>query len=101
MVLHSVAREYTGRTVIAVNRQRHRYRTLRVFQPPAIIFGDLKIIGDQIELLAGHVKSRMIVNLHARTIAESLPNTTEAELHAWHRGQNILKRPHGQSDGGG
>ena len=79
MMLHPMAREHPCRSIITMNRQRHSHGALRILDPGAIVLRDLQIIRNQIELLAGHVKRRMIVNLHARTIAEPMPNSIGAE----------------------
>ena len=68
-------REHPRGSIITMDRQRNRDRSLWIFDPRSIVLRNLEIIGHDIELLAGHVEGRMIVNLHGRTIAEAAPNS--------------------------
>ena len=73
MMLHAVAREDFDDAIIALDRQRDNHRSLRVLQSRAVGFGNLQMIGDQIELPAGHAEGGMLVNVHARKISEGVP----------------------------
>ena len=65
VMLHAVAGEDLRRAVVAMNRQRDRQGALGVFDPVALGCGHLQMVGHQVELLAGHPESGMIVDFHA------------------------------------
>ena len=62
MVLHPVARENGRRAVVPVDGQCHRHRPLGQQQAVAVVAVDVEVIGDQAELFAGHVESRVRVD---------------------------------------
>ena len=70
MVLHAVALEHLRAAVIAMDRNRHCERALRNLEPIAIVGGDLEIVGHQIELLAGHAKRGVVVNVHGQSVVK-------------------------------
>jgi hypothetical protein len=70
MVLHPVTGEHLGVAIVTMNRQRHGQGAFGILDPVAFRVGDLKVIGDQIELLAGHLKSRVVVNVHRASLKE-------------------------------
>jgi len=47
-----------------MNRESNGHGALGKFDAAAFGFGDLEVIGHEIELLAGHFESRMVVNFH-------------------------------------
>ena len=57
VMLHAVTGENLHRTVVAMDRQRDRHRTLRKFQPSPFTLRNLQIIRSHIELPAGHVET--------------------------------------------
>src|SRR6185503_18770080 len=68
MMLDAIAAKNFRPAIIPMDRERHDHRPFRVLEPAPIGFRDLQMVGDQIELLAGHLKSGMVVNLHARKV---------------------------------
>ena len=64
VMLHAVAGEHLRRAVVAMNRQGHGHGALGIFEPVALGVRDLQVVGHQVELLAGHAESRMVVDFH-------------------------------------
>ncbi len=66
MMLHSVAWENLRGAVVTPNRDGDDHGAFGILQAVALRYGNLEEIGHLIELLAGHPKSRMIVDVHGR-----------------------------------
>ena len=58
VVLHPVALEHRGAAVVAVDRAGDGDGALRIEQAVAFVGTDLQVVGDAIELRAGHVEHR-------------------------------------------
>ena len=68
VMLHPVAVEHARAAVVHVDRNRDGHRALGILHPVAIALRHLQVVGDLIELLAGHPPDRVVVNVHAGTI---------------------------------
>ena len=62
MVLDAVAGKNAHAAVVAVDGQRDHDRAFGQQEPVAVVGGNIEVIGDQAELLAGHVESRVRVD---------------------------------------
>src|SRR5690348_366028 len=80
MMLHTITGKNLHRTVVTMNRQRHNHRAFRKFQPLAVSLQNLQTVGDEIELLAGHVESRVIVDFHEARVALVRVRSTKPTL---------------------
>ena len=58
MMLDAVADENLGPAVVHADRAGDDDRALRVEQPVALVLGDAQMVGDDGELIAGHVEHR-------------------------------------------
>ncbi len=72
MVLHPVTGEHLDRSVIAMDGQSHRHGSFRELDAVPLVRGYLQIVGHQIELLASHLKRRMVVYLHRLSISKKI-----------------------------
>src|SRR5688572_28543216 len=70
MMLNPVALEDFGAAIVPMNGDGDGDRTLGIFQAVAVIRRDLQVIGHQVELLAGHAKRGMVINVHGRDASE-------------------------------
>ena len=64
VVLDAKALEDLGRTVVAMHRAGDRERALRVEDPVAVAVGHVEMVGDAVELPAGHVEDRVAEERH-------------------------------------
>ncbi len=64
MMLHAITLKRARAAVVHVNRQRHRDGALRIHKALAIVLIDTQIIGDDLELIAGHLEHFVVVNVH-------------------------------------
>jgi hypothetical protein len=76
-MLYAVTCEDLCRAIFPVNRKRYRHGPFWELDPAALRVRHLQMVGDQVKLLAGHAKSRRIVDLHRRTIGGNSVNFTE------------------------
>ena len=60
-MLHAITLESLGAAVVHVHRERDGDGALRVHQPIAIVLIDLQVIGDDLELVAGHLENFVVV----------------------------------------
>ena len=65
MMLHAVAGENASGAIVAMNGQRDGHGTLGIFEAVAFGIGNFEMVGDRVELLAGHAESRAVVNIHS------------------------------------
>ncbi len=65
-MLHPVSLESLGAAVVHMHRESHGHRALGVHQPVAIVFVDVQVIGDDLELVAGHCEDFVVVNHKSR-----------------------------------
>jgi hypothetical protein len=49
-----------------MHRKRHGHGALREHEPIAIVHVDLQIIGNDLELVAGHLEDFVVVNAHKK-----------------------------------
>src|SRR4051812_21617151 len=63
-MLDAVALESLGAAVIHVHRKGDGHGALREHQAIAIVLLDLKVIGDDLELVARHLENFVLVNAH-------------------------------------
>ena len=52
------------RAVVAMDRAGDGDRALRIEQPVALVVRDVQVVGDDLELLAGHVEHRAGIDRH-------------------------------------
>src|SRR5947208_13564325 len=64
MMLNAITLKRSGAAIVHVNWQRDRDCALGIHQPLAIVFVDTEVIGDDLELVAGHFKNFVVVNRH-------------------------------------
>ena len=64
VMLHAVTLESLGAAVVHVHRQRDGHGALRIHEPIAIVLIDVQVIGDDLELVAGHLEDFVVVNAH-------------------------------------
>jgi hypothetical protein len=74
MMLHAIAGENFGGTIVHVDRQGNDDRAFGKLEPRAFVFGDVKMVGHDVKLPAGHLKRRMRVDFHSRTSQADLWN---------------------------
>ncbi len=68
MMLHPVAGEDLGPAVVHVNRARDDDGAFRIEEPVAFLLGDAQMVGDDMELIAGHFEHGARVEaLHMRS----------------------------------
>src|SRR2546428_2915088 len=63
-MLDAIALESFRAAVIHVHRQRHSDRPLRNQQTLAIVLADAQVISDDLELITGHFKHVVVVDVH-------------------------------------
>ena len=66
MMLHAITLKSLRGAVVHVHRKRHRDGALRIHQPIAIVAIDVQIIGNDRELIAGHLEYVVVINIHKR-----------------------------------
>jgi hypothetical protein len=66
VVLDAVSLEGLRAAVIHVHRERYGHGTLRQHEPIAIVRIDLQIIGNDLELVAGHLEDFVVVDAHKK-----------------------------------
>jgi hypothetical protein len=71
MMLHAIPAEHRRRTVVPVDRQRHRQGALRILQPRPFILRDFQAVSHRIKLPTRHLEYWMVVNFHARILAKT------------------------------
>src|SRR5437667_10735912 len=64
MMLDAVTLKRSRAAIVTVHRQSDIDRALRIHQPVAIVVIDAQIIGDDLKLVAGHLKNFVVVNRH-------------------------------------
>ena len=55
----------------------HRHGALRIHEPVAIVLVDVQIIGNDLELVAGHSENVVVVNVHERARKVRTPRTSQ------------------------
>ena len=75
MMLHAVPLKNPGAAIIHMDGQRHGHGTLRKHQSVAFVFIDVQVIGDDLELITGHSKNVVVVNVHQENEAWNAPAT--------------------------
>ena len=68
MMLNAITLESLRAAIVHVHRQRYGHGALRIHEPLAIVFVDAQIIGDDLELVAGHFEHVIVVNMHRAKI---------------------------------
>src|SRR3954462_13085864 len=63
-MLDAIALESLGAAVIHVHRKGDGHGALREHEPIAIVIIDLKVIGNDLELVARHLENFVVVNAH-------------------------------------
>ena len=58
--------------VIEPHWQRHGQRAFGIFQAGAVLVGNGQMVGDEIELPAGHPEDRAVVDFHAAKVSRKL-----------------------------
>jgi hypothetical protein len=64
-MLNAVTLESFRASIIHVDRQCDRYRTLGKHKPFPIIRVDAQVIGNDLKLITGHAKNVVLVDMHA------------------------------------
>jgi hypothetical protein len=99
-MLDAVALEGLRAAVIHVHRQRHRHGALWEHEPIAIVRIDLQIIGDDLELVAGHLEDFVVVNAHKKEKPEGrMPRREIQVLFALGRWRRQIVLTAGYSNG--
>jgi hypothetical protein len=62
MMLDAITLEGSCAAVIHVHRQGHRYGALGICRPFTIALVDIQVIGDDLELVAGHFEDFVVVD---------------------------------------
>jgi hypothetical protein len=73
MMLYAVAAEDFDLAIVASNWECHAHGTFGIFDSVPFVFRNIEPVGDQLKLLAGHIKCRMRINFHAEKLAGSNP----------------------------
>jgi hypothetical protein len=55
------------RSIVHVHRKRDRDRAFGIHEPIAIVAIDVQVIGNDRELIAGHLEDIVVINIHKRT----------------------------------
>ena len=64
VMLDAITLESLGAAVVHVHRQGDGHGALRKHEPIAIVRIDLQVIGDDLELVAGHLEDFVVVDAH-------------------------------------
>ena len=67
MMLHPITLESLCRAVIHMDWKGDGDGALRIHEPIAIVVIDVQIIGNDRELIAGHLEDIVVINIHKRT----------------------------------
>jgi hypothetical protein len=65
-MLHAIPLKSLCASVVHVHRERDGDCALRIHEPIAIVPIDVQVIGDDRELVAGHLKYVIVINIHKR-----------------------------------
>ena len=68
MMLNAITLESFRTAIVHVDRQRYGHGALWVHEPLAVVFVNAQIIGDDLELVAGHFEHFVVVNVHRAKI---------------------------------
>ncbi len=63
-MLHAVAREDLDLAIIAAHRHGDGEGALGIFQPVTFVRRDVQPVRHEVELLAGHVEGRVVIDVH-------------------------------------
>ena len=72
VMLHPISAEDFDFSVVAPDGHGERKRTFGVLNPVTFGLRELQIICDLVELLTGHLKYWMIINLHRENLVKSV-----------------------------
>jgi hypothetical protein len=71
--LHTITLESLGAPIVHVHRESDGDRAFRVHESVAIVAIDVQVVGDDLELIAGHLKYVVVINIHKRASDFGIP----------------------------
>jgi hypothetical protein len=99
-MLHTIAAEDPGRTVVHVDGQGDGQGAFGKLEPLTLADRDLEMICNQVKLPASHLESRVCVNFHKAVNSTRFDLVAQGSNHKFGQNTDQFKPPKGMIGGG-